>query len=523
MKTSHKFTSLLFILLLSALTPQILAFDDFEEFEIKDEFDFEPEFMPHEDQDDEPVIIDVQEQQISESDRKLLRYPNLRIVVDYEHLTAGTDEFKTYVKTQLTPSVVSYLRSALQVKHPILTPIQYNTPTLCGFPTPKLLRDGVRGDVIVILYSKHEPTGGWMAATTSCAVSSGVKKPIVFKVGINTHSIGTADIDENPITHDIYINTLMHEFIHGLAMNGILYKYFIDNKGNTLTDHVKKVNIAGFERTVLDIEPLTTRLRNFYGCPTVPGIIMEQGSAHLERRYFQFEIMSTGGISSAKISEISLAFLEGTGWYIPNYSFAETYTFGQGQGCGFIYEECDAKIFDDEYCEGTGRGCLQVGSGGGYCKNDGRSESCRFHKPQGQFNCENPKGVFYTTFSSRQVYGRGLGSKCFSGNLTSKKTGDVKDTTYCLTYDCKGEGLNTKLEVNFGSDKFICERKGEVSLPGYRGQVNCPDPLTFCTTIGKKSCPKNCLGRGKCVNGKCECNEGYHGTDCGFSLMKLVE
>jgi len=269
---------------------------------------------------------------------------------------------------------------------------------------------------------------------------------------------------------------------------------------------------------VLDMEPLTTRLRNFYGCPTVPGIIMESGSAHLERRYFQFEIMSTGGISSAKMSEITLGFLEGTGWYIPNYSYAEPYYFGQGQGCGIIFDECDANVFEDEYCEGTGRGCLQVGSGGGYCKSDTKSGSCRFHKPQGEFNCENPKGIYYTAYASKQVYGRGLESKCFSGNITTKKTGDTGNTTYCFTYDCQGEGSNTKLEVNFGNEKFICENKGPLTLPGYRGYIDCPDPLNFCSTIGKKTCPKNCMGQGKCVNGKCQCNAGYQGTDCGFTI-----
>jgi len=478
----------------------------------------EPEFVHHDEQTFEPEIIEVEEEHLPEGGRALMGYPKLRIAVDYEHLTVGTSEFKTYVKTQLIPSVVSYFSNALKVKSPVTSLIKSTAKTLCGFNTPKVLKNGVKADIFFFINSKEDRTGGWMAATTSCALSTS-KKPLIVNIGINTHIIGTANIDTNPLTHDLYITTLAHEFIHGFGMNGVLYKYFVDNNGKTLTNHVKQIKIAGSERKVLDLEPLTTRLRNFYGCSSLPGIIMEDdGGAHLERRYFQYEVMSTGGIQGSKISEISLAFLEGTGWYVPDYSFAEPYSFGKGQGCDFIYGKCDVKTFDKEYCGGSGIGCNQVGSSGAYCSSDSKSESCRSYISQSALNCENPDGIYYSPFSSKQVYGRGLGSKCFSGNLTTKTSGTVSQTSYCFTYKCLGEGSKTTLEVNFGTSKFTCLKKGPVTISGYRGAVNCPDPLSFCSTIGKPTCPRNCMGQGKCVNGKCQCNKGYRGTDCAFTI-----
>jgi len=479
----------------------------------------EPSFGHHQEQSFEPEIIEVDEKHFPEGERHLESYPNLRIAVDYEHLTVGTDEFKAYVQTQLIPPIVSYLTSALKIKSPVTSPIKSTAKTLCGFSTPKVLATGVDADIFVFINSKYSKTGGWSAATTSCALSSGVKKPLIFNIGINTYAIGTASIDTNPLTHDLYLTTLMHEFIHGLGMNGVLYKYFVDSAGNKLIGHSKIAIIAGSIKTVLDLPSLTSRLRNFYGCPTVPGLIMEDdGGAHLERRYFQYEVMSTGGIQGSKISEITLGFLEGTGWFVPDYSYAEPYSFGQGEGCDFIYGKCDANIFDDEYCTGTGLGCNQVGMSGGYCKSDSKSESCRFYVSQSQFNCENPNGVYYAPFASKQVYGRGLGSKCFSGNLTTSKTSTtVKQASYCFTYNCVGQGSQTTLEVNFGTSKFICQNKGPLEVTGYRGAINCPDPLTFCSTIGKSTCPRNCFGRGKCVNGKCQCDQGFQGTDCAFT------
>ncbi len=31
------------------------------------------------------------------------------------------------------------------------------------------------------------------------------------------------------------------------------------------------------------------------------------------------------------------------------------------------------------------------------------------------------------------------------------------------------------------------------------------------------SCPADCSGRGKCVDGRCKCNDGFAGTDCAIS------
>lgn len=473
-----------------------------DEYEIQDYF--------------EPEIIDVQEDRILEGSRSLLAYPRLRVIPNYEHVTEGSEEYKKYVTTQLVPAVVAYFTAALKSKSPVLTPISSTAKTLCGYPTPKALVEGTRGDVIVIINTKYDPTGGWAAATNLCALSSS-KRPLIFKVAINTYAMGNiAYPDTNPLVHDLYIGTIVHEFIHGLAMNGVLYKYFIDKSGNFLTDHVKKMEIGGEERTVLDIEPLTTRLRNHYGCNTVPGVIMEnQGGAHLERRYFRYEIMSNGATHGSKISEVSLAFLEGTGWYVADYSYAEPYFIGKGQGCEYIFGECDAKLFD-EFCEGTQLGCTPVGTSGGYCKSSTKSESCRFYSSQTEFNCENPKGIYYVPFASKQVFGRGLGSRCFSGNLTTKST-EIKYDTYCFTYECQGEGLGTTLIVNFGTAQLTCLTKGPLNVKGYNGHFDCPDPLNFCTTIGKPVCPRNCMGRGTCVEGKCQCKVGFEGTDCGFA------
>jgi len=112
-----------------------------------------------------------------------------------------------------------------------------------------------------------------------------------------------------------------------------------------------------------------------------------------------------------------------------------------------------------------------------------------------------------------------LGSKCFSENLTTAKT--VTATSFCFIYNCQGSGLNTTLALKVGSLNVTCCAKGPVKVTGYNGKIDCPDPLTFCSTIGQSYCPRNCMGRGTCVKNKCVCNTGFVGVDCALNSNEI--
>ena len=467
---------------------------------------------------DEPEIVEYDEVPPVKGGRMLSDYSNIRIATDFEHVTVGSSSFIAYLKGELVPAVVDYLQAALKIKYPLTSKITSSASTLCGFSTPAVLSSGVDADVFIFFNTKYDSTGGWMAATTLCTLSSGVKRPIIVNIGVNTYSFAVADVDSTPLKHDLYINVITHEFVHALGMNGALYKYFVDDDGDTLTDHIKSVTLSGTSRTVLDLDPLTTKLQEYYDCDTVPGLFMENSNdAHIERRFFQWEIMSTGGVMGSRISFVSLGFLEGTGWYVPDYDYAEPYHFGKGKGCEFLADSIDSTDYPNEYCTGSDLGCTEVGNGGGYCVSDSLIEVGKVVTAQYAFNCENPSGVYYVPFSSKQVFGRGLSSKCFSGNLTTSKTATVDPDPYCLNATCVGSGASTVVSIMWGTTQFNCTAEGPISLLTYRGYFNCPDPQTFCSTVGVDFCPRNCMGRGTCTNAKCVCDDGYQGTDCGFT------
>jgi leishmanolysin len=239
--------------------------------------------------------------------------------------------------------------------------------------------------------------------------------------------------------------------------------------------------------------------------------------SHFERRHFGMEYMTSGLIYQMQVSEFTLALLEGSGWYYADFSMADTYTFGQGQGCDFLFGGCIA-YSHDEWCSGTTRGCTSVGRGGGSCATDSRANYCRYQHPNINYDCENDGAINYARLPNVEVIGRYKGGKCFEGTLTTGTS--ATSTTFCLKPTCSGSGTSTNLTINVGSTQITCTKKGSVTVPGYNGVINCPDPVEFCATTGapKTNCPRGCMGRGQCVNGQCVCNgdQQFLGTDCGL-------
>jgi len=167
------------------------------------------------------------------------------------------------------------------------------------------------------------------------------------------------------------------------------------------------------------------------------------------------------------------------------------------------------------FCTGSSRGCTNVGRSGGVCTTDTRSDNCRYNIPDVDYDCENPDAADNARYPETQVFGRTAGSKCFEGNLT--KLTSSSQTSFCFKYTCSGTGLTTSLNITVGTLNVKCTKEGLVSVSGYNGKLSCPDPLTFCNTVGKKYCPRGCLGRGTCVSGACKCNTGYTGVDCALT------
>jgi len=337
---------------------------------------------------------------------------------------------------------------------------------------------------------------------------------------------------------------------HALGFSSDLYSSFITNPV------IGTKTINGQSVTYLDVAPLTQTLQTYFGCTTLVGAYMEQqggsGSvgSHFERRVFGNEYMTAAEINDARITEFTLALLEGTGWYKVNYAMAEPIYWGKGKGCTFTDGRCmsTTKTANSaEFCTTyESNGCSFHGRSGGYCGNtgivtqttlnsyfnywgddrvvtDSFADNCPYINAYANVDCEDTS----TTSASRAIISGEayeLGSKCFMGTLYP--TGPLSSQyQYCLQYNCEKQTSGSYyLQLIFGSTKATCTKAGSISVSGYYGNIVCPDPELYCTTIGIQYCKRGCLGRGTCgSNGKCTCNSGWTGNDCSTATTAIEQ
>jgi len=464
----------------------------------------------------EPTHLDVDEDMsvLQDQGRMLSSsYSQIRMQAFYDPLDNAPSSFKAYIQNELAPAVLSWFEGALRVKYPVSGKLRVDDSNVCDVRTPNELQDGIDADYAIIFNSDSQG-GSAVATSRACTTASGTKRPLVATTVFHRDQMALPNGDA--LIHEKNIYLLIHEMMHTLAFSSSHYKNFLDANGNQREGVIKTTKLNGATRTVIDIPELTQKLRNYYGCSSVPGLFMEDdggsgtAGSHLERKFFLYETMCSGGIFGRRVSEFSLSVLEGSGWYIPNYDYAEPFFFGQGQGCDFISSGSASN--HDEYCSGNDKGCANTGIGGGRCISDAKTDGLKYMDPMEDLHCGNPNGDDYARLSDLQVFGRASGSKCFEGNLNTKKSDSP--TTFCFRYSCSGSGSGTELTVQVGNRNIVCENEGEMSVDGYYGTITCPDPLKWCNTVGKKYCPRNCMGRGSCVNNKCVCRSGYSGIDC---------
>jgi len=449
-------------------------------------------------------------------------YPQMRIYANYDNLAnTSSDNYTSYVQDDLAPAVISYFQGALKVRYPVVGNLKLSYTTLCGFTTPSIFRTtGIPADYVIFFTSRVEDSNV-VASSKYCLLADGTKRPLVATTSFNQVMFKEANGDV--ILHEKNTYLLIHEMMHTFGFSSSLYKYFVASNGTVLKGHVSSIDINNDTHTIVDVAPLTAKLRAFHGCDSIPGAIMENDGgagtddSHFDKKFYLYETMASGSASGKRTSEFSLALLEGSGWYVANYTYADNYFYGQGQGCNFIFGTCSTTTASfDEFCTGSSRGCSSQGHSGGFCSSDEKTDGCRYVNPSNNYHCEDADDVDNARLPTVESYGREAGSRCFTGSLNTKSS--TSSTSFCFKYNCVGSGTTTQLQVLLGTKTVTCAKEGTLSVSGYYGTINCPDPVQFCNTIGKKYCPRGCMGRGKCVSNKCQCNTGFTGVDCALTV-----
>jgi len=444
----------------------------------------------------------------------------LRIHADFSFFQ-GTRAQRAYIEEMLLPAAFDYFKATLKV--PQMNRLMTSSNKICEYSTPAIYRTtGVAADLVLLVTGSYS-NENFVAFASPCLLLQSNSRPIFGRINFNyrivTPSMG-AEFESDVLT-------AMHEITHVLGISNSLFDRFPAQHriGRTMSN--------GQQVSYIDLPPLTERLRKHFNCPTLKGAYLEDdggaGSAgsHLERRIFMNDYMTASVMPDQRISEFSLAFLEGSGWYQVNYDMADPLQWGKGEGCAFVDGTCFGTQFP-EFCSDFGAtGCTFDRTYGAYCGSpsgnvviDKFADNCPFFAGYSNTNCQDPTQANGRSLSAEA---HGQHSRCFAGTIYPGNA-LTKKRSYCLNYKCKKQDNGKyELTIDLGNAQPICRSKGSISVNGYGGRFDCPDPDDFCSGAGKKFCKRGCMGRGTCSNAKCECAAGYSGATCMTKTLNFFD
>lgn len=274
-----------------------------------------------------------------------------------------------------------------------------------------------------------------------------------------------------------------------------------------------------------------------------------QNFRNVLQRLFYTELM--GPLLSDEInifSALTVALMEDSGWYKPNYNLAKNSIFGLGAGCAFVTGDCLIDGLVPSYSKGffcnyvLKRGAQDTLQGTPTCdashyfisecdlidqadaRNGGKdipevyqyfdnpkigpyrlieADYCPTASLRSE-DCRNPR--------SSQFPGEIFGptSKCFNMRAPSI-FGNGDNFAACFPTYCNPE--EQAVEITIGNKNVLCEYDGQVhpfptglASSASGDVIECPKFAVICPHL---VCPQNCSGRGICNFGaprpRCEC------------------
>ncbi|CAN7983090.1 unnamed protein product [Ixodes hexagonus] len=213
--------------------------------------------------------------------------------------------------------------------------------------------------------------GQTVAYAAHCQQEASTDRPIAGHANLCPDSIST-----KPQDMDTLLSTVKHEILHALGFSVSLYAYFRDRNGYPLTPRerngkpsvnkelqthkwservMRKVmrsdwKIRGGSISKVSWIMVTPRVveeaRRHFNCSYLEGAEVEdQGEdgtrlTHWEKRLFENEAMTGTHTQNPVYSRITLALMEDTGWYLPNYDQAQPLKWGHNLGCDFARKSC---------------------------------------------------------------------------------------------------------------------------------------------------------------------------------------
>ena len=270
------------------------------------------------------------------------------------------------------------------------------------FITADMYTPGIRDKDVVIFISAYDTLGGTklcnsnpnlstLAVSSPCNVDTN-DRPVVGFANICLNALRVSSDNSVDQTSLLQLEDILtHEFIHILALNSSLFKYYrsafdnrpltprkrtlfgsqyfetmefqcVNNKQNqimsaisenTLMYKTERVKTFGGNQNrgyyEISLPTVAQVVRNQFNCSSLQGARLENQptsdddciGSHFDERFFFSDIMSAlYDDDAAYFSPLVLAILEDSGWYKANFEKAQNSPFGLNMGCDFVEKDC---------------------------------------------------------------------------------------------------------------------------------------------------------------------------------------
>lgn len=361
---------------------------------------------------------------------------------------------------------------------------------------------GVTNTDIVI-----QVTAGTVGCGTSTLAYAGSSK---YDTDTGRPILGFINICPNADNSDYasLLSTMNHEVLHALGFSHSLMDNWVDESHTVLglANVISTTTYNGSSANLLITPNVLAKAREHFGCATLDGVALEDdggvgtANSHFEERLFFSDLM-TGIIYQpfmTGFSELDLALLEDTGWYVPNYEHGEPLLFNEGAGCQVPVASCTELIAEapQTYCDTDFvQGALFDGRARGFC---GTATS--------GFTFTDGCGIIYP-------YSNG---DCGVGESAFVYTSGVTSYTTCLPATCDAAG--TSLDVTVSGTTYQCDANATISAGPYSA-LHCPSDVTmqaYCPAERREHALE-CGMRGVLRDGACQCAPGFTGSRCQTS------
>ena len=463
-----------------------------------------------------------------------------KIFMDYTSMNIEglvSDQYISSLKKLLDEMVVFFEKLFMSVDDEIVLKFNtYNTYGCYHLPLEfsSAVINGVETDLVIVPVVSSRLPESAVAAAVPCSVLPTNNRPVFGIIHLGTN------YDFSNAQALKYSKTVLaHEIVHIFGFVGKLFETFPNKPDITQ----KKIN--GVSKTLVATPKVLEIARKHFGCDSIEGIEIEsqggEGSAgsHWEARTMLGDFMISTVYPEFVLSDITLAFLEDSGWYKINYYTGGLFTFGKNQGCNFLNKPCYEKggtKFPNDFCNPDKNQCFEGHRDKGQCAlftyAQDIQEEYRYFDDKGSnvggfqpadfcpvvvsnmaqngqyyfFNCQN--GVLSADSSKRDEVISST-SMCIDSSL-EKDPVIVKTRGTCYQVSCDFENLT--FDIKIGSKIVTCgqNKTSEHTVEGYSGKLTCPKFGKVCTSKIRCTDMFDCVEKKATSSGVVVDGQTYH-------------